>query len=120
MDRLPSRVYSVSSVRAADRWAIERLGLSGRVLMARAAAAAFETLRCHWPRVGRILVLCGPGNNGGDGYVLAALAAAEGYPVVVVAPAGLPSEGDAQAAHADWQRAGGVLTNWRLVRSQLK
>jgi NAD(P)H-hydrate epimerase len=53
-------------------------GLGNGELMRRAGRAAFEALRHAWPSAPHIAVLCGPGNNGGDGYVLATEARAEG------------------------------------------
>lgn len=116
MERLPSFVYSLAAVRAAEQQARVACGLTGQTLMRRAAGAAFESVRANWPRVARLLVLCGPGDNGGDGYALAALAKAAGYHVVVVAPVGLPDDGDAAQFASDWQAAGGVLTDWHHVR----
>ncbi len=49
----------------------------------------------------RVLVLCGPGNNGGDGYVASRLLAREGWPVAVAALA--PPRGDAAVAAAGWR-----------------
>ena len=53
-------------------------------LMQRAGQAAWRSLLEHWPQAQRIVVACGPGNNGGDGYVLAALAHRSGRDVRVV------------------------------------
>ncbi len=64
-------------MRARDRAAMDS-GIPGYTLMTRAAAAALEHLRARWPTARRLLVLCGMGNNGGDGLVLARLAAAAG------------------------------------------
>lgn len=71
---LPDALYSAAQSRQLDQAAIERCGISGRELMERAGAAAFAALRLRWPRARRIGVVCGPGNNGGDGYVIARLA----------------------------------------------
>lgn len=54
-----------------DRVAIERLGLPGRVLMETAGRAVARALRRHRPQARRPLVVCGAGNNGGDGFVIA-------------------------------------------------
>lgn len=79
-------VYSVASVRAAERVVATDAGVDLYALMERAGAAALSRLRSVYPEASRLLVLCGPGNNGGDGYVLARLAAAAGLEVTLVAP----------------------------------
>ena len=70
-------LYRAEQVRELDRRTIAA-GIAGFALMQRAAAAAFQVLREAWPEARSLSVLCGAGNNGGDGHVLAALAAAEG------------------------------------------
>lgn len=79
---LPKVLYSREHVRAIDAAAIAA-GTPGVVLMKRAARAAFELLLREWPSCSGIIVLCGAGNNAGDGYVLAGLAAQECVPVTV-------------------------------------
>src|SRR5262245_43032937 len=104
MESLPVEVYSAAQVRAMDRHAIEVAGIPGHTLMQRAGAAAFAALRRHWPEARRIGVLCGAGNNAGDGYVVAALARAAGFDsrlFALVAPERL--SGEAAKAHAAWQ-----------------
>ncbi len=113
MDTLPTEVYSVASVREFDRVAIEDHGIPGYTLMTRAATAALQAALAQFPGSRRWQVLCGAGNNGGDGYVLARLAAAEGIVVSAVAlvdPAGL--SGDAAKACADFAAEGGVVVPW--------
>ena len=108
MDPLPVEVYSAASVRAMDRRATGEGGIPGYELMQRAGDAAFATMQQHWPAAKRVTVLCGPGNNAGDGYVVARLARAAGLDVRVVAvsdPKGL--RGDAARAHADFIAQGG-------------
>jgi NAD(P)H-hydrate epimerase len=77
-NRLPHALYRAEQVRALDRSAIEDHGISGAELMQRAGAAAYRLLRMRWPEARDITVLCGSGNNGGDGYVVARLAREEG------------------------------------------
>lgn len=95
-------------MREIDRAALVALDISGIELMRRAASAALRSLRRHWPQAQRIRVHCGPGNNGGDGFLLGVLAREAGLQVDMVAltPA---SHGDAAAARAAWAAAGGEL-----------
>lgn len=76
-------LYTASQTRVLDRRAIEGEGIPGPILMARAAAAAWDTLLAQWPAPERVQVLCGTGNNGGDGYLLAELAHKRGFAVTV-------------------------------------
>ncbi len=106
---LPAALYTAEQVRELDRRAIQAHGIPGRALMERAGAEAFTALRRRWPRARRIAVLCGGGNNGGDGYVLARLAHQAGFDVALgwlVDPRRL--RGDA-AAVAETARAAGVV-----------
>jgi len=112
MEALPPLVYSTQAIRAADRRAIEVLGIPGHTLMTRAGEAALTAMRSQWPLARRILVLCGPGNNGGDGFVVARFARAAGLEIVVAAPLGMPTRGDAQRAADDWRAAGGTVMPW--------
>ncbi len=73
MPLLPRSLYTAAQVRELDRRAIAA-GTAAYALMTRAGQAAFHLLRERWPEAARIVVLAGPGNNGGDGYVLARLA----------------------------------------------
>ncbi|MDE2407071.1 MAG: NAD(P)H-hydrate dehydratase [Xanthomonadaceae bacterium] len=77
-------------------------------LMARAGQAGWRCALKHWPRAMRIVVVCGPGNNGGDGYVLARHAHAAGREVRVLRLAAPASE-LAQRACADYLAAGGTI-----------
>ncbi len=67
------RVMSREQVRAFDRWAINELGIPGLVLMENAGRACVEVIQSfvHEKLGARIGVICGTGNNGGDGFVIA-------------------------------------------------
>lgn len=92
---LPSALYRAAQVRELDRLAIEEHGIPGEVLMVRAGQAAFSVLQQRWPRARSLGVLCGVGNNGGDGFVVARLAQVAGYRVRVW------QVGDADKIHGD-------------------
>lgn len=76
-------LYTAAQTRELDRIAIEDCGIPGIRLMARAGRASFELLLQQWPEPQHIHVFCGTGNNGGDGYILAGLAASRAIPVTV-------------------------------------
>lgn len=101
------RLYSAAQVRELDRRAIEELGIPGYSLMQRAAAASFQLLRERWPDARRVAILCGPGNNGGDGYEIARLARATGWDVSLAQVGTEADRGDAVQARAAWIAEGG-------------
>ncbi len=77
MTELPAALYTAAQTRELDRLAIDA-GTPGADLMERAGQAAFAALCERWPQASTLAVLCGGGNNGGDGYVVARLAAEAG------------------------------------------
>ncbi len=106
---IPQPLYRCDTVREIDRAAIQHERIDGYTLMCRAGAAAFERLRRHWPQARRLLVVCGGGNNGGDGYVLARLARAAGFDVQLLAlQSRVPADAAARQAQHDWSEAGGA------------
>lgn len=79
-------------------------GIDGYGLMLCAGSAISACVLEHYPQAHRAIVLCGPGNNGGDGYVAARLLLASGMPVdlySMVDPNSL--KGDAARAFQDWE-----------------
>lgn len=109
MDSLPRNVYSVDAIRAGERAGAALLGVPLATLMERAGLAALEDLTAQFGEQRRLLVLCGPGNNGGDGYVLAYHAQIQGHQVTVCAPGGPPhAPGDAHAAYLRYAAAGAI------------
>lgn len=97
---LPNKLYSCEQTQQLDQLATAEYGLSGIILMKRAGRAAFEFARARWSDNKSWLVLCGGGNNAGDGYVFAALAAQRGHQVRVLAVSDpLKLKGEAAAAY---------------------
>lgn len=95
----PRPILTAAAMRAAEAAAIDR-GTPVETLMERAGAAVAEAA---WRFAGNspTLILCGPGNNGGDGYVAARLLAARGC-AVTVAASDAPRTDVARAARAAW------------------
>lgn len=100
---LPAALYRAAAVRELDRRAIEDHGIPGMTLMERAGAAVFSAIGDHLSASGHMTVLCGGGNNGGDGCVIARLAQEAGWTVRLCLH-GDPDKlkGDALTA---WERA---------------
>ena len=109
MDVLPETLYRAADLRTAEQRATQELNLADGALMERAGSAAFTLLRDRFPRACRLAVVCGPGNNGGDGFVLAKCAKQAGLDVVALNPAGAQNrKGEAAAAYDAWCTAGGT------------
>ena len=88
------KVLTNSQMRAADEYTVSVSGIPSRTLMRRAGASiAEEVLRAAEERgLKSILVVCGTGNNGGDGYVCAEVLRGRGADVKVFAFDGAASE----------------------------
>jgi hydroxyethylthiazole kinase-like uncharacterized protein yjeF len=97
-------ILSVAEMARADAAAIAA-GTPGLVLMERAGAAVADAVCARFVRQSTT-VLCGPGNNGGDGYVAARLLKDRGWPVEVRS-FGEPATQDAQAASGRWANVAG-------------
>ena len=113
MRSLPTNIYSVAAVRETDRTTIEDHGVPGYTLMTRAGEAAVREARRAFGAAKRWQIVCGAGNNGGDGFVVARIAAQEGTVVSVltlVDPDKL--SGDAAIAYRDFVAEGGVVMPW--------
>ena len=107
---LPIALYSTAQVRALDAHAIKELGIPGYVLMKRAGEAALRYLRTRWPMAHRIVIVCGKGNNAGDGYVLGRFAHAAGLTVTLLSAVDAEQlGGDARLAYEDFKSSGGQV-----------
>ncbi len=83
METLPCKLYTAAQLRELDLLILEQENITGYTLMMRAGEAAFVQLRSYWPAAKNYLVVCGVGNNAGDGYVIARLALTAGFNVQV-------------------------------------
>ncbi|MDH5183130.1 MAG: NAD(P)H-hydrate dehydratase [Gammaproteobacteria bacterium] len=83
MQALPTNLYRGSQVKILERTAIEQHNMPGATLMAHAGKSAYQLLKQCWPEARNIAVMCGVGNNAGDGYVLARAAHEAGLQVSV-------------------------------------
>ncbi|MGB0902028.1 NAD(P)H-hydrate dehydratase [Halocynthiibacter sp.] len=129
-----TELLTAAQMRAIEQAAIERGDVTGLELMERAGAGVVEAIYDEWPEFGdagrgaspsrspeylgqdekqiglRAVVLCGPGNNGGDGFVVARLLHQRGWAVEVFLygdPDKLPP--DARVNYERWCELGGVL-----------
>src|SRR6185369_10374656 len=101
--RMTSEVLTVAEMGEADRLAVAR-GVPSLKLMENAGAAVADAVDANYP-FAVVVVLCGPGNNGGDGYCAAVNLRERGYRVRVVslvAPETL--KGDAAEMAKRWAR----------------
>jgi hydroxyethylthiazole kinase-like uncharacterized protein yjeF len=111
MDSWLTPLYNADGMRAVDRWAIEELGTPSLELMEAAGAAVAEAVAGLAPQ-GPVRVVCGKGNNGGDGFVAARLLAAMGFAVeALLLWPGEELDGDAAVNH---ERFGGELVEGDL------
>ncbi|TNE38900.1 MAG: NAD(P)H-hydrate epimerase, partial [Alphaproteobacteria bacterium] len=96
-----TELLTVEEMYRADALTIEG-GVSGAELMEKAGVRVVALITAKWER-GRVLILCGPGNNGGDGYVAARLLKEAGWQVDLVA-IGDPKmlKGDAAVMRDRW------------------
>ena len=111
--RLITPLYTAEQVRELDRIAIEQEGIPGVQLMKRAGRSAFEAALEAFPEAQKLVVLCGSGNNAGDGYVVAALAASKCMAVELIQVGDESKLGDdAQQALAFAKDQGLELKSW--------
>ena len=108
-----TQVLTAAQMRRFEQEAMAAGVASGATLMERAGQGVLDAILLRWPGMrhlkGRALVLCGPGNNGGDGFVIARLLHGLGWQVdlrLMGDPTRLPR--DAALNHARWSEIGDV------------
>lgn len=114
-------VLTAAQMGQADRRTIDEIGVPGAVLMENAGSAVAAAIRQRYPGSRRVVVLCGRGNNGGDGFVVASRLR-DLQPVVYLAGARADVKGDARTHMAAYEQSGGVVTElldlagWQAAR----
>lgn len=101
-------VLTAEEMRRADRRTIDEVGLPGPVLMENAGAAVARLVEERYPGARRVVVLCGRGNNGGDGFVIARRLGARAEALLLGAREGV--EGDARTHLLACERSGGRVS----------
>ncbi|MEE4187049.1 MAG: NAD(P)H-hydrate epimerase, partial [Roseobacter sp.] len=114
-----TELLTAAQMRKLEKDAIDSSEVSGLTLMERAGQGVLESVFAKWPefsgRTGRAIVLCGPGNNGGDGFVIGRLLAEKGWEIDLFLfgdAAKLPA--NARSNHDRWAEAHPVLA-WDIV-----
>jgi NAD(P)H-hydrate epimerase len=116
-------VLTAEEMRRADRHTIEEAGVPGPVLMENAGSAVARVVRQRFPRAERIVVLCGKGNNGGDGFVVTRCLAGTAEALLLASKADVG--GDARLHLVSCERSGGRVTevkdaaDWATARARV-
>src|SRR5580704_13074518 len=106
------RILTAARMREADRLTTEKLGIPSLQLMGNAGAGVVTFLQKEVPDLSkrRIMVLCGKGNNGGDGFVVArSLKQLGANPTVIIFAEPKAVRGDAAINLELWRKSDGVL-----------
>ena len=119
-----TELLTAAQMRAIEQAAIDSGEVTGLELMERAGAGVVEAILEEWPAMAltshKAVVLCGPGNNGGDGFVVARLLKERGWEVEVFL---YGDEGklpvDAKANCVRWREMGSITSNSKLCRQYL-
>ena len=104
----PEHLYDTAGIRRLEELAIDVAHIPASELMRRAGAATLDYLQKTWPTARRIGIVCGQGNNAGDGYVVAKLARQADYDVRVLQLGGAESFKEPAREHVEHALAAGV------------
>ncbi|MBU3029216.1 NAD(P)H-hydrate epimerase [Paracoccus marinaquae] len=102
-----TEILTTAQMRAIETAAMDSGAVTGLDLMERAGAAVAGQIRLRWPKPGQATVLCGPGNNGGDGYVIARLLHRAGWRLRVLGLDNIPGP-DAAEMKRRWCEIGPI------------
>src|SRR5438270_11253110 len=114
------KIVTAAEMRAIDRATSERFGVPSLTLMENAGAAVADYVLSHHAAAQRIVVFCGKGNNGGDGFVAARLLHQKGKDVQVILladPAGL--RGDAAIMYSKLPNAAIVVHSSEELKTEV-
>ena len=107
-------IYTPESVYKLDHAAVATDGFSEPELMQRAGERVWREIDTRWPGLRRITVFAGAGNNGGDAFVVALQARAQGVEVQLLVQGDLSRQSATSRHFCDlWQRGGGVCESWQ-------
>ena len=107
-ETLAMKILTAAEMREVDRLTTERYGIPSLSLMENAGKSIADFMSARFRRLEsrRIIVLCGKGNNGGDGFVTARhLADAGATPIVILVAAQDEMRGDAATNRDHWQKS---------------
>lgn len=122
------KILTAAEMREVDRLTTERQGVRSLSLMENAGRSVAEFIRSRFPdlMLGRVVVLCGKGNNGGDGFVAARhLAKMGAQPDVYICADPREVKGDAAVNLRRWKKISGAFTvirdgrTWQAARPAL-
>src|SRR4029077_12278511 len=111
-ERRGMKILTAEEMREVDRLTTDRYGIPSLTLMENAGKSVAEFMASRFRRLEsrRIVVLCGKGNNGGDGFVAARrLADAGAIPIVILVAGEDEMRGDAAVNRERWQKSGGEV-----------
>jgi len=107
-------LYTADTVKNIDNLAINQHNIPSYELMCSAGGAASQFILKKWPHVKNVTIICGAGNNGGDGYVIARLLKLHGLDVKVYAVAP-PNTDTAQKARKDFETGANTVLDTNVL-----
>jgi hydroxyethylthiazole kinase-like uncharacterized protein yjeF len=107
-------LYTPESVYRLDRAAVVTDGFSEIELMQRAGERVWREIDSGWPNLTRVTLFAGVGNNGGDAFVVAVCAQAQGIEVQLLVQGDLSRQSETSRHFRDlWEQRGGVSEPWQ-------